>query len=152
MTEYTGAWDAEGVASFLAETTVPLRVACRTPTDRPWIVSLWFVHRDGALHCATGADADLVRFLEHDRTVGVEVSTNEVPYRGVRGVGTAAIEPDEDKALLRSLLERYLGGTDSQLARGLLADDREEVAIRIEPERFHSWDFSDRMADVAEDG
>ena len=41
------------------------------------------------------------------------------------------------------MLERYLGGTDSELAEILLAPGREEV--RIEVGRAYTWDFSDRM-------
>lgn len=149
MAEYTGAWTADGVAEFLGRTTVPVRLGCRTPADRPWIVSLWYEYRDGELVCATARDAAVVGYLEHDSEVAFEVSTNDPPYRGVRGNGTARIEPDDGLAVLRALLERYLGGTDSALADRLLTDDRDEVAIRIEPAKVYSWDFSGRMRDVS---
>ena len=152
MVQYAGAWTADEVAAFLDRTTVPLRLACRTPAGRLWLVALWF-RRDGeALRCATSADATVVDYLRADPDVAVEVSTNEPPYRGVRASATARLGPDEDQALLRSLLERYLGGTESSLARRLLAGDREEVAIRLEPDRVYAWDFTERMRDVAEGG
>lgn len=144
----SGAWDAGETQHFLESSTVPLRVACRTPNDEPWLLSLWYLYRDGALWCATGADADVVRYLRHDDGVAFEVSTDDPPYRGVRGNGTASIEPDSGKELLRELLERYLDGTDSTLARRLLSPDREEVRIRIDPARLYTWDFTERMADV----
>jgi len=150
MTEYTGAWDRGGAADFLAEATIPLRLACHTPSGRLWQVALWFRHDDGRLACATSAGADLVRFLEERSGVAFDVSTNEPPYRGVRGYGTAAIEPDPEKALLRALIERYLGGTDSALAERLLDEGREEVRVLVDPDRVHSWDYSDRMADAVD--
>lgn len=150
MTEYTGAWDRAAVADFLAEATIPVRLACHTPSGRLWQVALWFRHDDDRLACATSAEADLVRFLEERSGVAFDVSTNEPPYRGVRGYGTAAIEPDPEKALLRALIERYLGGTDSALAERLLDEDREEVRVFVDPERVHSWDYSDRMADAVD--
>jgi hypothetical protein len=146
----TGCWSWAEASSFLAETTVPIRVSCRTPDGGLWMLSLWYLPDDDALWCATGADADVVRYLEHDDGVAFEVSTNDPPYRGVRGAGTASIEPDADKSLLRALLDRYLGGTDNALGDRLLAEDREEVRIRIDPTRVYSWDFSDRMADTVE--
>ncbi|PSQ19793.1 pyridoxamine 5'-phosphate oxidase [Halobacteriales archaeon QS_8_69_26] len=152
MIDYAGAWDEAGVAEFLAEATIPLRLACRTPGSHLWMVSLWFRHRDGRLECATGRDADVVRYLRSDPGVAFEVSTNDPPYRGVRGRGTVEIEPDPEKAVLRDLLERYLGGTDSRLARRLLDEGREEVTLRIDPAKVYSWDFSDRMHDVAREG
>lgn len=145
MATYRGPWDADAVASFLDETVVPLRLACTTPTDRLWILSLWFRYRDEALWCATPRSADVVDFLERDGHVAFEVSTNDVPYRGVRGNGQVTVESDSEKGLLTDLLERYLGGTDSPLARRLLDPDREEVRLRIDPDRIASWDFSERM-------
>jgi len=153
MTEYTGEWDRAGVAAFLADTHVPIRVACRTPAGGLWMLSLWydFDPDTGEFVCATAAGADVVRYLRADDGVAFEVSTNDPPYQGVRGCGSAAIAPDDGKDVLRSLLERYLGGTDSSLARRLLSPDRDEVAIRIDPERCYSWDFTERMRDVGDD-
>jgi uncharacterized protein YhbP (UPF0306 family) len=153
MTEYTGEWDRAEVATFLADAHVPIRVACRTPAGGLWMLSLWydFDPDAGAFVCATSADADVVRYLRDDDGVAFEVSTNDPPYRGVRGAGSATIAPDEDKTALRNLLKRYLGGTDSPLAERLLDPDRDEVTISIDPERCYSWDFSDRMRDVGDD-
>jgi hypothetical protein len=55
------------------------------------------------------------------------------------------VESDPEKAVLRGLIDRYLDGDDSPLARSLLDPDREEVAIRIDPRRLHAWDYSGRM-------
>ena len=97
------------------------------------------------IECATSADADLVDFLRDDPTVAVDVSTNQIPYRGIRASGRATIAPDEDKAVLRSLIDRYLEDRQSPLAAWLLDDDREEVVIRIEPHVVFSWDYRERM-------
>jgi len=147
MTAYRGPWSRAQVEGYLADATIPLRLACRTPGGRLWQVPLWFLFRDGEFHCATSASADVVEFVAEDAHVAVDVSTNEIPYRGVRGNGQARVEPDADKALLGELLERYLGGTESPLARQLLDPDRAEVRLRIDPDRLVSWDFSERMAE-----
>ena len=151
MVQYTGTWDRERGADFLADTTIPVRLACRTPSGRLWQVALWFRHREDSFECATGADADVVRFLRQQPGVAFDVSTNEPPYRGVRGYGTATVAPDHDKELLTELLQRYLGGTDSTIGQRLLADDREEVRVLVEPERVHSWDYTERMADAVDE-
>jgi len=154
MTEvaYTGEWDRAGVAAFLADATVPLRLACHTPAGGLWMLSLWyrFDAEEERLVCATSADADVVGYLRDDDGVAFEISTNDPPYRGVRGNGHATITPDDDKEALRSLLDRYLDGTDSSLARRLLDPNRDEVTIAIDPERWYSWDFTERMNDAAD--
>lgn len=143
----TGDWSREQSVAFLESARVPVRLACHTHDGGLWMLSLWFRHRDGYLECATSATADVVSYLRADSGVSFEVSTNEPPYRGVRGAGVATVEPDEDKRLIRALLKRYLGGTDSELAAFLLSDEREEVRLRIDASRWHTWDFSDRMSD-----
>lgn len=150
MTEFSGAWSAADVETFPHEATIPVRLATNRPDGSLWLVALWYRYRDGAFECATRANADVVGYLREDPAVAFDVSTNQPPYRGVRGDGTATISPDTDRAVLRSLVERYLGDTDSDLARSLLDEDRTEVRIRIEPRRVYSWDYTDRMQSVSE--
>jgi len=149
MTTVTGAWSRAEMTAFLDAETVPIRVACRTPAGGLWMLSLWYRYRDGRFEMATSASADVVRYLEADDGVAFEVSVNDPPYCGVRGAGTATVTPDEDKALLEDLFERYLGGTDNELASKLLREDREEVRIALDPTTLYTWDYGDRMADVA---
>ena len=145
--EPTGPWDRDRVDEYLAAARVPVRLGCRTPSDHPWIVSLGFAWDPdaSAIRCATSASAVLGEYVEHDDHVSFDVSTNDPPYKGVRGRGRATVVPDDDKRLLRSLLTKYLGGTDNATAERLLRPERDEVEIRIEPERLHAWDYSERM-------
>jgi nitroimidazol reductase NimA-like FMN-containing flavoprotein (pyridoxamine 5'-phosphate oxidase superfamily) len=148
MPTWNGAWSTAEATAYLEDATVPIRLACRRPNGGLWMLSLWFAYRDGEFLCATGANADIVEYLEADGSVAFEVSDNEPPYRGVRGAGSVSIEPDPEKALLHELFERYLGGTDNSLADKLLVEGRKEVRLRIEPNRLYTWDFTDRMKDV----
>ncbi len=145
MVTVSGPWTSGEMEQFLSAETVPLRLGCRTPADRPWMLSLWYRFVDGVFECATGADAAVVDYLDYDDDVSFEVSTNEPPYCGVRGNGTATMTTDEGKTVLTDLLHRYLGGTDSSLAERLLAPDRREIQITITPDRLHTWDYSNRM-------
>ena len=71
------------------------------------MLSLWYRWRDGGFDCATSVSADVGEYLAHDDGVGER----------------AAVSTDEDKQSLRSLLDRYLGGTDSALAGRLLREE-----------------------------
>jgi hypothetical protein len=155
-----GSLSGKEIETFLETQTIPVRLGCQTLAGHLWMVSLWYrpaganagsdenddVDEDGwVLECATAASADVVSYLRETPDVAFEVSTNRPPYAGVRGRGTASIEPDPEKTVLRDLLERYLDDTDSKLAWSLLREDREEVTITIEPAVVYGWDFSDRM-------
>jgi len=47
--EPTGAWDRERTEAFLDRQTIPLRLSCRRPDGDPWMLSLWYCYREGAL-------------------------------------------------------------------------------------------------------
>jgi len=141
----TGPWSPDEIATFLDAQRIPLRLACRTTSGWPLVASHWFLRRDGALWCATQADAKIVRYLAAEPRCGFEVAPDGMPYRGVRGQGRAAIDPADGPAVLRELVRRYLGDESSGFARWLLGRSATEVAIRIEPVRMRSWDFSRRM-------
>lgn len=145
MANVAGAWTENQLNDFLTEERIPIRLATQRGDGSLWMVTLWYRYQNDSFECATGANADLVRFLQNDSEVAFDISTNHLPYRGVRGNGTATMTPDMNKATLRALIERYLGDTDSLLAKWLLSDDREEIRIRVDPNEMYSWDYTDRM-------
>lgn len=143
----TGPWSRSRVDEFLTLTAIPLRLSVRTPADDPWMLSLWYEWdpETAELRCATSADADVVRFLDAHDDVAFEISTNDPPYRGVRGRGVATVEPDDEKEVLSRLIHRYLGDDETPLTKRLLSPERDEVTIRIRPSKLHTWDYANRM-------
>lgn len=133
------------MGQFLTESKIPLRLATNTVSSWPVVVSLWFVPLGGSLWCATQDSAVITGHLKHDSRCGFEVAPDQPPYRGVRGRATATLHPSRGEEILLILLDRYLGGTDSPLARRLLSKSGSEVAIEIVPTSVHSWDFRERM-------
>jgi nitroimidazol reductase NimA-like FMN-containing flavoprotein (pyridoxamine 5'-phosphate oxidase superfamily) len=144
----SGAWSRQQVDEFLVGVTVPIRLACAGPDGFPRVVSLWFQYAGGVLYCVTHRDSKLVRLLRRDQRVGFEISPNDPPYHGVRGQGTVTMEPLGEADTLALLLERYLGGLESGLAKWLLSRSDEEVLVSIQPTRLFSWDYRERMAGV----
>ena len=150
MVTVDGAWSDTEAETFLDAAVVPLRLGCHNPGGGLWMLSLWYRYEDGEIQCATSKDADVVRFLRENDDVCFEVSTNRPPYMGVRGAGEAAIDGGRGKPTLRALVDRYLGTMEAEMAQWLLRDEREEVAISIEPDRLYTWDFTPRMEAVVE--
>lgn len=146
---FSGPWSADEVHEHLASAHIPARLACRNPEGYPLVVSLWYLHRDDALWCATQNDALVARCLGDDPRCGFEVAADRPPYRGVRGWGRAEIVSARGEEILRALIERYLGDERSSLARWLLSRADREVALRIVPERWVSWDYGERMQEAS---
>ncbi|MBK5107640.1 MAG: hypothetical protein JJE12_05895 [Anaerolineales bacterium] len=133
---------------FLDEVRIPIRLACQTQTGWPTVVSLWFLHQDGLLYCATQKSAKLIDYLQQDDRCAFEIAEDRPPYCGIRGQARAKIDDSLGVEILESLLVRYLGGTDSDLANKLIANSQTEVAIILDPLRVFTWDFSDRMLNI----
>ena len=145
-TKFQGCWSGEEVASYLDRSLIPLRLAVHDSSGSPWVLSLWFLYENGALWCATNAQAKLISYLRADAQCGFEVSGETPPYKGIRGKGQATLVPERGGEILLRLLGRYGIDLESGLAKSLLAKVEQEVAICITPSNISSWDFSSRMA------
>jgi len=145
MTDFRGTWTEDEVEEFLQEATIPVRIATRRPDDSPWVVTLWFRYRDGSPRVCDGSERGRGT-LPPTRSRGrLRHLDQRHPLPRDQGNGTVELSSDSEKTLLRALIERYLGGTESPLAQRLLDDDRDEVRIRLEPRAVYSWDYSERM-------
>lgn len=144
-----GPWTREQIDAFLIAAHWPLRLACQGSDGFPRVVSVWFRLHQGRLESVSHRDSALVRLLKQDPRVGFEVSPNQPPYHGVRGQGRVTLQPLGSADTLEQLVERYLGDRESRVGNWLLSRKPEEVLITLTPERLFSWDYRDRMADVA---
>jgi len=142
----TSAWDQQSIDAFLRSTVIPVRLACADAVGVPLICSLWYLYDDEFIWCATQQSAAIVRLLDDRRQCGFEIAPEAMPYRGVRGQGTAMLLPEKGEAVLLRLVDRYLGTCDTDFAKWLLRRAETEVAIRIQPDWFTSWDFGRRMS------
>ena len=138
------------IDAFLDSVRIPIRLACKTKTDWPMVVSLWYLHQNGQLFCATQNNARVISYLQYDPRCAFEIAEERPPYCGVRGQAIATIDKSKGPAVLKQLLQRYLGSTQNSLAEQLLARSETEVAIVLKPIRIFSWDFSDRMKDLVQ--
>lgn len=133
---------------FFEKIRIPARLACKTKSGWPVVLSLWFINHDGALYCATRKGARVVSYLEKNPKCTFEIVADQPPCCGIRGQAVARIEEQRGIEILDLLLVRYLGGRDSSLAEKLLKNSADEVAIRLDPVKIFSWDFSERMKDA----
>jgi len=136
---------------YLDTMRIPIRLACVTQSGWPMAVSLWFQYqKNGTIVCATQKSARVVQYLQHEPRCAFEIAADQPPYCGLRGQAIARIDDTLGGEVLEQLLHRYLGGTENDLAKSLLAKQDSEVAIILEPVKLFTWDFSSRMKDISQ--
>lgn len=141
--------DLQQMAEYLEQLRIPIRLACTTKSGWPMLVSLWYQYKDGKLLCATKRSAKVVSYLQNDSRCAFEIATDQPPYCGVRGQAIAVIDEGIGAVVLENLIQRYIGSMENDLAKNLLKDQDEEVAIILKPVKVFSWDFSERMNEIA---
>ena len=138
-------WELPQIEAFLDECVIPVRLACVNGRGLPLVCSLWYLYDDGAIWCATKASSSVAGFLTESSDCGFEIAPESMPYRGVRGQGKVSVLPEEGLPVLLRLMDRYIGTRESEFAKWLVAQSADEVAIRIDPDWYTAWDFTERM-------
>ena len=142
-----GPYSPAEIDDFLDGAVIPMRLATVGPTGWPLVVSLWFLRHGDEILAATRPTSTLVAFLNQEPRCGFEIAGDDPPYKGVRGRAEVILDDHARGPVLELLLNKYLGGTSSPLARKLMADAADEVCLRLRPRSLVSWDYSARMSD-----
>jgi len=141
--DVTCPWDITQASVFLRQAEIPIRVAS-SGSRGPIVQSLWFDFDGAALWCATQASSLLVQRLTANNDIGFEIAADTAPYSGVRGTGTASIQPELTGAVLHRLITKYQGNSETDFSTWLLSRLDKEVAIKINALTLATWDFSGR--------
>lgn len=138
-------WDEDQIVAFLGSATVPIRLSFLNDKHEPLICSLWYRYEKGVIWCASHKNSFLVKQLKNNSKISFEVSTNDYPYKGVRGqANIALVKADADK-VLGQLITKYLAGSNTSLSTWLMSRSDDEYVIKITPSSINAWDFSNRM-------
>ncbi len=122
-----------------------MRLAFLNKNDEPMICSLWFKFMDDSLWSASHENSYIVKQLKNNGKVSFEISTNEYPYKGVRGKALAELSKLDADNVLAGLIDKYLDERNSKLAAWLMSRSDSEYVLKITPSIINSWDFSSRM-------
>jgi hypothetical protein len=143
----SSAWPESEVCLFLASSTIPMRIATST-ASYPTLCSVWYLfdEQQGDLLCVSHENSQLVSDLKENQKCSFEIAPNTPPYYGVRGKAAVTLSKDGALETLTNLMSRYLGGTESSLAKWLIGRSDEEYVLRLKPAQMTSWDYRERMS------
>ena len=143
----SSAWPESEVCLFLASSTIPMRIATST-ASYPTLCSVWYLfdEQQGDLLSVSNENSQLVSDLKENQKCSFEIAPNTPPYYGVRGKAAVTLSKDGALETLTNLMSRYLGGTESSLAKWLIGRSDEEYVLRLKPAQMTSWDYRERMS------
>ncbi len=141
------AWSELEVTEFLRSSTIPMRIATNTQSY-PTLCSVWYLFDEklGELLCVSHQKSKLVLDITASKKCSFEIAPNEPPYFGVRGKAVVTLSKENVLDTLTTVMSRYLGGTDSRLAKWLIGRSDEEYVLRLTPVQITSWDYTERMS------
>ena len=141
------AWSESEVSEFLRSSTIPMRIATNTESY-PTLCSVWYLfdEQEGELLCVSHQKSKLVLDITASKKCSFEIAPNEPPYFGVRGKAVVTLSKENVLDTLTTVMSRYLGGTDSRLAKWLIGRSDEEYVLRLTPVQITSWDYRERMS------
>ena len=141
------AWSELEVTEFLRSSTIPMRIATNTQSY-PTLCSVWYLFDEklGELLCVSHQKSKLVLDITASKKCSFEIAPNEPPYFGVRGKAVVTLSKENVLDTLTTVMSRYLGGTDSRLAKWLIGRSDEEYVLRLTPVQITSWDYRERMS------
>lgn len=137
------------VSEYLTNSLIPIRLACFNAEAYPITMSLWYVYLNEKIYCATRKNSKIIGYLSNNPKCGFEVAADLPPYRGVRGWGIARLDKALGAEILDMLIRKYLGDQESSLTDFLRKRSKNEIAIEVVPEFIFSYDYTDRMKDIA---
>lgn len=138
------AWQQPEIQAYLESTQTPMRLSTTKPDGFPLICSVWHYIENDYLYAVSHKDSLLVKTLLNQPKCAFDISTNEPPYKGIRGQGLADIQLDASHYLPK-LIDKFLGQNFQDLQQFLMNRLDEERLIVININKISAWDFSGRM-------
>lgn len=114
--------------------------------DDPMVHPVWFYHMNDKLYIETGKNSQKANNIRRKNTIYFCIDDEHVPYKGVRGRGTANIIEDVKKTtpIAEKIMIKYTGSLDNPIAKLLMDAVKAgfSVIIEVTPKYYSTWDFS----------
>ena len=136
----------EEVESFL-ESKLNLQIATIDERGEPNIQPVWFYYDkdERKLLLTTSKLAKKTQNLRNRPTIYFSIDDENLPYKGVKGKGIAAVVEDPNRIVPRAdkISMKYLGSLDHPVAKMITDGSKkgEVVLVEISPKFFSTWDY-----------
>jgi PPOX class probable F420-dependent enzyme len=140
------------VRSFLESMRVPCVISTLRADGHPITSATWYGFLGADVVVSTPAARNKARNVRRDPRISFIVDTKAMPYRGVAIEGSADVLPDPDGAIIRAIVERYLGAEAAAAMLVRLDTRGERVILRIRAERVRPWAIEPAITGTTAEG
>lgn len=136
------------IDDFLHNSKLNVRLGTVDKKGDPMIHPVWFYYMNDKIYIETSKESQKANNIRRKNTVYFSIDEERMPYKGVRGKGTAKIIEGAEKVspITEKIMIKYTGSLDNPIAKQLMdaAKAGFSIAIEITPKYYSTWDYSRR--------
>lgn len=134
------------VRTFLSNSKLFARIGTIDEKEDPNVHPVWYYFDNDRIYFETGKNSKKVRNIKRKNNIYFCIDETNLPYKGVRGKGTAIISNDINRniSIAEKILNKYTGSLDNNMAKFLMDSivRGESIIIEIIPHFYATWDHS----------
>ena len=136
------------IDDFLQKSKLNLQLGTVNEKDEPMIHPVWYHYMNDKIYIETSKNSRKANNMRRKNIIYFCVDDENMPYKGVKGMGSATIIDDVKKTtpIAEKIMIKYTGSLDNPIAKLLMDAVKASLSIIIEvtPKYYSTWDFSKR--------
>lgn len=131
---------------FLSNTKLNLLLGTIDDKGDPNVHPVWYLYENGKLYVETAKTAKKAANIAKNNSVYFCIDDEKMPYKGVRGKGSARISDDisANIPLAEKIMIKYTGNLENEVAKFLMDGVKNGLSVLLEitPKYLATWDHS----------
>lgn len=136
----------EQAIKFLTNSKLNLLLGTIDDKGDPNVHPVWYLYDNGKLYVETGKTAKKALNIRQNNSIYFCVDDEKMPYKGVRGKGTARISEDINAniPIAEKIMIKYTGNLENEVAKFLMNGVKNGLSVLLEitPKYLATWDHS----------
>ena len=148
--EFGGPMTEDEVRNFLVNSKKLVHISTLDEKQEPNIHPTWYYFDNNIdkIYIESGKESRKTQNLRRNNIVYYCIDDDKIPYKGVRGKGTARISEDVNHNLLiiEKIVVKYLGSIEHRMSQAIISSIRkgDAIILEISPKFYATWDHGKR--------
>lgn len=136
----------EQAIDFLTNSKLNLLLGTIDDKGDPNVHPVWYLFDNGKLYVETSKTAKKAANIKNNNSIYFCIDDEKMPYKGVRGKGTARISEDitTNIPIAERIMIKYTGNLENEVAKFLMDGVKNGLSVLVEitPKYMATWDHS----------